>query len=127
MAEPWGPEQQGVDPTRLAEDDLLRELAQVHSSRDATFRHGSADALAMHDRRTAELEGEYLRRHPMREVDPARLRAGSRRRAGQQVGDDPAGGPGTIGGLPGPGIVAGPPGPAGDPGTVTGYDVGPLR
>jgi hypothetical protein len=64
----------GLDPSALSTDDLLRELAQVHSTRHETFRHGPDDALAHHDRRTAELEREYLHRFPDREVDPERLR-----------------------------------------------------
>ncbi len=58
----------GVPPDRLTEDDLLREMYSLHRTRDDTLRHGPAAALAHHDRRTAELEGEYLRRHPGREV-----------------------------------------------------------
>jgi hypothetical protein len=64
----------GVDPAALSTDDLLRELRRLHDSRHLTFRHGSEDALAHHDRRTGELEREYLRRFPDREVDPHRLR-----------------------------------------------------
>ena len=45
-----------------------------------TFLHGSHDALDAHSWRTAELEAEYLRRFPEREVDPERLRAGARQR-----------------------------------------------
>jgi Family of unknown function (DUF6158) len=74
----------GVDPADLAEDDLMRELAMLHFTRHATFLHGSDDALEAHTRRTAELEAEYLRRHPGRDVDPQRLRDGARLRAGQQ-------------------------------------------
>jgi hypothetical protein len=70
----------GVDPAELAEEDLMRELDRLHATRNETFRHGSDEALAMHTRRTAELEREYLRRHPQREVDPNRLREGARRR-----------------------------------------------
>jgi hypothetical protein len=33
-----------------------------------------------HTERTGELEREYLRRHPKRDVDPARTRAGARDR-----------------------------------------------
>ncbi len=54
----------GVEPAALSNDDVLRELAHLHASRHETFRHGSDDALAHHDRRTAELEREYLRRFP---------------------------------------------------------------
>jgi hypothetical protein len=77
-------EPQGVPAAELAEEDLLRELAHVHQTRHDTFLHGSADALATHTRRTAELEQEYLRRHPEREVDPDRLRSGARERANQR-------------------------------------------
>ena len=71
----------GVRAADLAEHDLLRELQHLHHTRHDTFLHGSADALGMHTRRTAELEEEYLRRHPEREVDPDRLRSGARERA----------------------------------------------
>jgi Family of unknown function (DUF6158) len=64
----------------LSEQDLRRELEHVHSTRHETFLHGSHDALDAHTWRTAELEAEYLRRFPAREVDPARLREGARRR-----------------------------------------------
>jgi Family of unknown function (DUF6158) len=64
----------GVPPGQLTDDDLLRELASVHRTRNDTLRHGPDDALAEHDRRTAELEAEYLRRFPEREVDASRLR-----------------------------------------------------
>jgi len=64
----------GVEPGSLSTQDLLRELYHLHDSRHETFRHGSDDALAHHDRRTAQLEREYLRRFPEREVDPQRLR-----------------------------------------------------
>lgn len=66
--------QTGVDPVQLDVDDLLRELHSLHGTRHETFRHGSDDALENHNRRMLELETEYLRRFPRREVDPARLR-----------------------------------------------------
>ena len=47
---------------------------------DRPLLHGVPDALREHTRRTAELEQEYLRRHPERDVDPARTRAGARGR-----------------------------------------------
>jgi hypothetical protein len=68
---------EGVPGTDLPDDDLLRELASLHNTRHDTFRHGSADALDQHTRRVAELESEYLRRFPGREVDPSRLRQSS--------------------------------------------------
>lgn len=70
----------GVDPVTLTEADLIRELERLHATRNETFRHGSDEALSMHTRRTAELEREYLRRHPEREVDQNRLREGARQR-----------------------------------------------
>jgi hypothetical protein len=68
----------GVSPQDLAEADLIRELAHLHRTRHDTFLHGSPDALREHSSRLAELEEEYLRRHPEREVDPARTRSGAR-------------------------------------------------
>jgi Family of unknown function (DUF6158) len=68
----------GVRPQDLAECDLLRELQHLHTTRHDAFLHGSLDALREHSRRMAELEDEYLRRHPEREVDPARTRSGAR-------------------------------------------------
>ena len=67
-------EELGVDPADLSSEDLLRELHQLHATRNETLRHGSDDALANHNRRLVELESEYLRRYPQREVDPGRLR-----------------------------------------------------
>ena len=63
----------GIDPAGLADDDLLRELGSLHRTRLHTLRHGPDAALDNHLRRTAELETEYLARHPGREVDPSRL------------------------------------------------------
>ena len=68
----------GVNPNDLDETDLIRELEHLHRTRHDTFLHGAPDALREHGRRTAELEREYLRRHPERDVDPARTRTGSR-------------------------------------------------
>lgn len=70
----------GPAPAELSEEDLLRELEQVHVTRNATLRHGSEDALTAHTHRQAALEQEYLRRFPQREVDPGRLRVGARAR-----------------------------------------------
>jgi hypothetical protein len=63
----------GIDPTALADEDLLRELASLHRTRLDTLRHGPDAAWANHLRRTAELEHAYLVRYPAREVDPDRL------------------------------------------------------
>ncbi|SBT46472.1 DUF6158 family protein [Micromonospora auratinigra] len=64
----------GIDPTELGDEDLVREMQSLHRTRLDTLRHATDSALANHLRRTAELETEYLARHPGREVDPARLR-----------------------------------------------------
>ncbi len=64
----------------LSNDDLLREMEHIHVTRTDTIRHGSESALASHDQRMADLEREYLRRYPRREVDPERLREGARER-----------------------------------------------
>ncbi|MFH8407476.1 DUF6158 family protein [Streptomyces sp. NPDC018019] len=72
----------GVPPARLDESRLLRELETIHRTRHDTLLHGSTDALATHNARMAELEGEYLRRHPRRRVAPGRTRSGARARTG---------------------------------------------
>ncbi len=64
----------GVPPRDLSADDLTRELSSLYRTRQDTLRHGSDSALAAHDRRTGELEHEYRRRFPDREIDPRRLR-----------------------------------------------------
>ncbi|MEU4573867.1 MULTISPECIES: DUF6158 family protein [Nonomuraea] len=70
----------GIDPAALSDDDLLRELRQLHATRTETLMHGSDDALDRHTSRTNEMEAEYLRRFPERDVDPNRLREGARLR-----------------------------------------------
>ncbi len=70
----------GIPPSDLADEDLLRELGHLHETRHTTFRHGSDDALSAHSARTEALEQEYLRRHPQREVEAGRARAGARER-----------------------------------------------
>ena len=73
----------GISAEDLDQDDLFRELEQLHTTRHETLRHGSPDALTAHTTRLGELEDEYLRRFPQREVDPERLRSGARERSGQ--------------------------------------------
>ncbi|HEX9999349.1 MAG TPA: DUF6158 family protein [Actinoplanes sp.] len=63
----------GIDPAGLDEEELLRELSSLYRTRLNTLRHGPDAALDNHFKRTAELETEYLARHPGREVDPSRL------------------------------------------------------
>jgi Family of unknown function (DUF6158) len=74
------PREDGIAPAELTEHELQRELEQLHRTRHETFLHASVSALETHSERTAELEDEYLRRHPGREVDQQRLREGARRR-----------------------------------------------
>lgn len=70
----------GIPASALDDTDLLRELASVHRTRHTTLRHGSDPSLVHHDQRTEELEREYLRRFPDREIDPERLAEGARAR-----------------------------------------------
>ena len=63
----------GIDPAGLSDDDLFRELASLHRTRLDTLRYGPDAALDNHLRRTAELETEYMARHPGREVNQHRL------------------------------------------------------
>lgn len=70
----------GIAAADLTEDDLLRELEQLHRTRHETFLHAPTQALQHHSERTAELELEYLRRHPEREVDQSRMREQARER-----------------------------------------------
>jgi hypothetical protein len=74
------PEQRGVDPADLSDDDLMRELGHLYDTRMDALRHAADQALDEHTRRMALLEAEYLVRYPEREVDPERLRAGARAR-----------------------------------------------
>jgi hypothetical protein len=66
----------GIAAFDLTEDDLMRELAQLHRTRHEAFLHASTQALQRHSERTVELELEYLRRHPERDIDERRLRDG---------------------------------------------------
>ncbi|MEV6103929.1 DUF6158 family protein [Streptomyces sp. NPDC051940] len=70
----------GVAPHELEEHQLIRELETIHRTRHDTLLHGSPAALAAHNTRMAELEGEFLRRHPERMVAPGRTRDGARER-----------------------------------------------
>ncbi|WP_329454920.1 DUF6158 family protein [Streptomyces sp. NBC_01497] len=70
----------GRDPALLEDQQLLRELETLHRTRHDTLLHGSKDALDTHNTRTAQLEGEYLRRHPKRHVLAGRTREGARGR-----------------------------------------------
>ncbi|BBC31677.1 uncharacterized protein SGFS_029710 [Streptomyces graminofaciens] len=70
----------GVDPGLLDDQQLMKELESIHRTRHDTLLHGSTEALRTHNERMAQLEGEYLRRHPRRPVVPGRTREGARER-----------------------------------------------
>jgi hypothetical protein len=70
----------GIDPRELTDAELIKELETIHRTRHDTLMYASSDALSAHSSRMAELEGEYLRRHPERRVSPGRTRAGARAR-----------------------------------------------
>lgn len=70
----------GVDPDRLDDQQLMKELQTIHRTRHDTLLHGSNDALRTHNMRMAQLEGEYLRRHPRRPIAAGRTRDGARER-----------------------------------------------
>jgi Family of unknown function (DUF6158) len=74
----------GLDPHRLDDDALERELRYLHQTREETFFNGSRQALLNHTERMLELEREYISRFPEQtEPDPQRTRRGSREHAGQ--------------------------------------------
>ncbi|MEU1167310.1 DUF6158 family protein, partial [Streptomyces sp. NPDC005921] len=68
----------GVDPSRLDDQQLMKELENIHRTRHDTLLYGSNDALRAHNERMAQLEGEYLRRNPRRLVAAGRTREGAR-------------------------------------------------
>ncbi|WP_190200802.1 DUF6158 family protein [Streptomyces djakartensis] len=70
----------GVDPDRLDDQQLMKELETIHRTRHDTLLYGSNDALRTHNERMAQLEGEYLRRNPDRRVAAGRTREGARER-----------------------------------------------
>ncbi|MCF3134137.1 hypothetical protein IPZ69_28045 [Streptomyces olivochromogenes] len=70
----------GVDPDRLDDQQLMKELETIHRTRHDTLLYGSNDALRTHNERMAQLEGEFLRRNPRRLVVAGRTREGARDR-----------------------------------------------
>lgn len=76
----------GVDPGRLTDLQLMKELETIHRTRHDTLLYASNDALRAHNDRMAQLEGEYLRRHPRRLTAASRTRDGARER-GTAAGD----------------------------------------
>lgn len=74
----------GMPAGGLYDDDLRREVEQLHRTRHETMLHGSEDALQNHTARMLELEQEFIRRFPLEAApDGRRTRAGSRAEAGQ--------------------------------------------
>jgi uncharacterized protein DUF6158 len=69
---------EGVPANELTEDDLTRELGNIHRTRHDTFLHAAESAVERHTQRMTELEAEYLTRHPDRPVDSRRTREGAR-------------------------------------------------
>ncbi|GGW36218.1 hypothetical protein GCM10010340_12510 [Streptomyces griseoloalbus] len=70
----------GVEPSRLDDQQLMKELETIHRTRHDTLLYASNDALRAHNERMAQLEGEYLRRNPRRPVAAGRTREGARER-----------------------------------------------
>ncbi|AWT46368.1 MULTISPECIES: DUF6158 family protein [Streptomyces] len=70
----------GVDPARLDDQQLMKELETIHRTRHDTLLYASGDALRAHNERMAQLEGEYLRRNPQRTIAAGRTREGARER-----------------------------------------------
>lgn len=70
----------GVDTSRLDDQQLMKELENIHRTRHDTLLYGSSGALRAHNDRMAQLEGEYLRRNPDRPVAAGRTREGARER-----------------------------------------------
>jgi hypothetical protein len=77
----------GLDPHRLDDAALERELRYLYATREETFFHGSRQALLNHTERMLQLEWEYASRFPERtKADALRTRKGSRTEAGQPTG-----------------------------------------
>jgi uncharacterized protein DUF6158 len=74
----------GLDPHRLDDEALERELRYLYATREETFFHGSRQALLNHTERMLQLEREYANRFPERtKADALRTRKGARLQAGQ--------------------------------------------
>lgn len=65
--------QRGPTVEQLSEEELLRQLEHLHSTRHEMFLHASTQAMVAHSERQHLLEDEYLRRHPDRDIDPVQL------------------------------------------------------
>ncbi len=82
----------GVDPSRLDDQQLMKELETIHRTRHDTLLYGTNDALRANNERMEQLEVEYLRRNPRRPVAPGRTREGARERTGSDSGTPTASG-----------------------------------
>jgi hypothetical protein len=75
----------GIEPAKLDDNDLRRELLHLHDTRPDTVLGGSEEALQTHTRRMLEMEREFWRRFPGGGApDLARSRAGSRHTRGRR-------------------------------------------
>ncbi len=73
---------EGIPAAQLSDEDLTREVDQLHMTRHDAFLHGTRDAFDTHTARMLSLEYEYLRRFAaVIGPDPRRTRAGSRQAA----------------------------------------------
>ncbi|HZD70461.1 MAG TPA: DUF6158 family protein [Actinomycetes bacterium] len=77
----------GLDPHRLEDEALERELRYLYATREETFFRGTRQALLNHTERMLQLEREYASRFPERtRANALRTRKGSRLQAGQPAG-----------------------------------------
>jgi hypothetical protein len=59
-------QERGVPARELSDQELERQGASAHLTRNRVFLHGTAEQFRYHTERMLELEQEYLRRHPKR-------------------------------------------------------------
>jgi hypothetical protein len=77
----------GLDPHRLDDEALERELRYLYATREETFFPGTRQALLNHTDRMLQLEHEYASRFPERtRANALQTRKGSRLGAGQPAG-----------------------------------------
>jgi hypothetical protein len=58
--------ERGIPARDLSDQELERQGAQAHLTRNRVFLHGTAEQFRYHTERMLELEQEYLNRHPKR-------------------------------------------------------------
>ncbi len=78
----------GLDPHRLDDEALERELRYLYATREETFFHGTRQALLNHTERMLQLEREYASRFPERTKADA---YGPARAPGSRQDSPPAG------------------------------------